>query len=220
MKKKVEPQMIAIAAFVVVGLIVCAVGYFAVVSPERAKAAKLVSDIETAQTQATVAAGANARPVPFRASDLFQLAKAMPSADDMPGILLGLRNIADASSVHITSVRPSPRVPLSFGYAALPISVTVSGKYDAISRFLARLRKDVRFSADNRLLVGGRLFDTDSIQLAAAGGTKTSAAGKSSPSDTLSATLALDAFVYGGPAPVSATAGQSTASTSSSGSGR
>ena len=192
--KNLSPQSIAIAGFAALALVVGAVGYLMVVSPQRSKQHELALEISTAQAQLTAARGLGARPVPFRASDLFRLAKAMPSKDDMPGILLDLREVAKSSSVELTSVTPAPRITLALGYSALPLVVVVNGKYDAISSFLRRLRTDVRFDS-GRLDVAGRLFLADQIALQA--GAK----------DVLSATLNLDAFVYAAPAPLSATAG-------------
>jgi Tfp pilus assembly protein PilO len=204
--KKLEPQIIGIGSFVLLGLVVCAVGYFAVIAPERSKVGMLRDQIANAQTELTVAEGANARPAPFRASDLFRLAKAMPSANDMPGIVIELRNVAVQSSVELTSVRPGAPVTLALGYSALPLAVTVVGKYTAVSRFMDLLRNDVRLLGATRLEVSGRLFDADSIQLQAA-----------AKGDSLTATLALDAFVYSGnilPSPA-VTNGQSTGTTGS-----
>jgi Pilus assembly protein, PilO len=203
--RKLEPQMIVIGSFLLLGLVVCAVGYFALIGPERSKVGTLSGEIASAQTELTVAEGANARPIPFRASDLFRLAKAMPSANDMPGIVIELRNVAAQSSVLVTSVRPAAPVPFALGYSALPLSVTVTGSYTAVSRFIGLLRNDVRLAGATRLEVGGRLFDADSIQLQAA-----------TTGDSLTATLALAAFVYSGnilPAP--AAPGQSIATTGS-----
>ena len=91
-----------------------------------------------------VAEGAQAKPVPFRASDLFRLAKAMPGSTDMPGILLALGHVARQSSVTLTAVHPSPAVNLGIGYSAIPISITISGSYAAITKFEHLLRTSVR----------------------------------------------------------------------------
>ena len=207
MTKKLQPQMILIVSFALLGLIVCAAGYFAAIAPERSKIGQLGGDIANAQTEVIAAEGANARPTPFRASDLYRLAKAMPGVNDMAGIVIGLRNVAAQSSVELTSVRPGTPVPLALGYSALPLAVTLTGKYTDVSRFVGLLQKDVRLVGATRLEVGGRLFDTDSIELLAA-----------TKGDLLSATLALDAFVYTGtvlPSPT-ATTGQSTGTTTGS----
>ena len=195
--KRLSPQLIAIIGFVAAALLIGAVGYFAVVAPQRSKAQAITPEIASAQFQLIAAQGVGARPVPFRASDLYRLVKAMPNADDMPGILLDLRRVAEASSVALTSVRPAPQVVLPIGYSALPVVVVVNGTYTQISNFLYRLRQDVCYTNGN-LKVGGRLFLTDQLSLQA--GDK----------DTLSATLNLNAFVYGAPPALSATAGSNT----------
>ncbi len=232
-KKQANSQLIAICALIGAGVLVLAIGYLEVVSPQRAKAAAVVTKIADDQTAVTVAEGASAKPIPFRATDLFRLAKAMPDAPDMTGLILDLRQVASASSVKLSSVRPSSEVSLAFGYYALPVSIVVAGRYQDISRFMRRLRTDVRFGAGNRLDVQGRLFDANSIALAPApaptvttqgggsGTTQGKPQAKSKPViDTLSATLALDAFVYGGAAPLTGTAGLSApTSTTSAGSG-
>ena len=195
--KQLSPQTIAIGCLAIIALVIGAAGYLTLVSPQQSKQRALALEIETAQAQLTAAQGLGARPVPFRASDLFRLAKAMPNGDDMPGILLDLQGVANEASVSLTSVRPAPTVQLPLGYSALPLVVVVNGKYDAIANFLQRLREDVRFQA-GRLDVGGRLLLADQIDLAA--GAK----------NILSATLNLNAFVYAAPPPLSATAGAST----------
>ena len=231
-KKQANSQLIAICALVGAGLLVLVIGYFEVVAPQRSKAAAVVTKIADDQTAVTVAEGASAKPIPFRATDLFRLANAMPSDPDMTGLILDLRQVATVSSVKLSSVRPSPEVPLALGYYALPVSIVVAGRYQDISRFVRHLRTNVRFGAGQRLEVQGRLFDANSIALAPATpttGATTPASGtaQSTPQakhqtdvDTLSATLALDAFVYGGQAPLTATAGLSApTSTTTAGSG-
>jgi Tfp pilus assembly protein PilO len=205
--KKLEPQTILIGSLVLLGLAICAIGWFALVAPERSKVGGLSGQITVAQTELTIAEGAKSRPgtSPFRASDLFRLAKAMPSAYDMPGIVIELRNLAAQSTVELTGVRPGTVVPLTLGYSALPLAVTVTGRYTAVSRFMGLLSKGVQQVGGARLQVGGRLFDADSIQLQAG-----------TPTDSLSATLSLVAFVYTGnilPAPGATTTGQSAGST-------
>jgi hypothetical protein len=218
MKTKLDPQMIAIVSLVVAGLLIGAVGYFLVISPQRSKSASLKTDIANAQTELVVAQGASAKPVPFRASDLFRLANAMPSRTDMPGILLSLRHLAQNSKVQLTSVHPSPAVAQALGYSAVPLGITITGTYPQITKFVGLVRRDVRFAGGVRLETSGRFFDTDSINLqptvstasvaqaaavAAANGqtptTPTPAKGKAKAVATsLSAQLMLVAFTYTG----------------------
>src|SRR5207302_1217071 len=103
---------------------------------------------------------------------------AMPTRTDAPGILLTLRHLADRSSVQLTSVRPSAPVPLTLGYSAVPIGVTITGSYTGVTKFVGLIHRDVRFAAaGTKLEVGGRLFDTDSIQLLPAEASGTTGAG-------------------------------------------
>jgi len=185
--KKLDRQMIVIIALVAVGLVIGAAGYFAAISAQQSKAAKVAAQIDTAQAQLVVAEGASARPVPFHASDLFRFANAMPGSTDMPGILLGLRHLTGRSKVVLTSVRPSPPVPLALGYSAVPLAITVTGNYRQITRFLGLVRKNVRFVGGKQLRVGGRMFDTDSMSLQ-----------QGTVGDKLNATMTVVAFVYTG----------------------
>jgi Tfp pilus assembly protein PilO len=199
MTKKLDTQTITIVALVVAGVLVAAGGYFTVVSPQRSKATKVADEISNAQTQLVVAQGAAARPVPFHASDLFKLANAMPTTTDMPGILLGLRQLATRSSVKLTSVRPNSPVPLALGYSALPVAITLSGNYVHITKFLALVRKNVNLVGGTNLRVGGRMFDTDSVSLQ-----------QGTTGDLLNATLTLVPFIYTGQVIASTTTGTST----------
>lgn len=206
MTKKLDAQMIAIIALVAAGVLVAAAGYFFVISAQQSKASKVAAEIVNAQTQLTVAEGSAARPVPFHASDLFGFANAMPGSTDMPGILVGLRQLADKSKVKLTSVRPATPTALALGYSALPVAVTVTGNYRAITKFLARVRANVKLVGGTNIRVSGRMFDTDSISLQ-----------QGSVGDQLNATLSLVAFIYtgqvlGATTPGSTTAGSTTTS--------
>jgi hypothetical protein len=222
MKKngKLRPDVIAIAGLIAAALLVLAAGYLLLVSPQRSKSSSLSSQIQTTQTEVIVAQGTAAKPVPFRASDLFRLAKAMPSGSDMPGIILDLAHLAKQSKVQLTSVRPTPPVVLGTGYSALQLSITVSGGYNGITKFTHLLRTAVRMNGDGELDVNGRLFDGDNISLTPVASTPTgppASEGGSAPKapkvapDQLSATLALDAFVFGGPPSPAGLAGSGVA---------
>lgn len=210
MKVKLTPQLIAIVALVAVGLLVGAAGYLMVVAPQHSKAGKIAEQINTAQTELTVAEGASARPVPFHASDLFRFANAMPGTTDMPGILLGLRHVADKSKVKLTSVRPSPPVAQALGYSAVPLTVTVTGNYRGITKFLGVLHRDARLVGGTKLRVGGRMFDADNVSIL-----------QGQVGDQLNATLSLAAFIYTGqvlaPTPPAGSTTTTTTTTASAG---
>jgi len=188
------PQTLLVAALVTLAMLIAAGGYLAVVVPQTTKANDLASQLASAQAKLIRS------PVPHKtgnatqATDLFRLTEAMPNSDDMPGILLDLSRLAQASSVTIASVQPSPLVALTQGYSALPIAVVVNGKYDAVSAFLGRMRQAVQIRG-SRLEVDGRFFVVNQMAL-------TTTDGK-----TVDATLNLDAFVYGAAPATSSTAG-------------
>ena len=181
----------AIALGAAAGVILVA-GILLVVLPQRSHVSRLGNDTVAAQAQLSAARAAAAAPKTHepsvRATDLFRLAEAMPNTDRMPSILVQLSSLAKASSLTITAIKPSTKVPLQ-GYAALPLTVSVTGKYADLTRFARRLRDAVRAS-NEKLVVNGRLFDVNQIAL-------TSADGR-----TVSAVLNLDAFDYVPTAPV------------------
>ncbi len=176
-------------------------GFLLLIQPQRHHAQALVGQIADAQAQlASLRQSAAGTPV-VGASEVFQLAQAMPANDDVAGILLNLSRLARASKLKLVAVRPAPRVTLATGAAAVPISVTLDGSWRGVSSFLRAARQQVALRGTG-LAVRGRLFDVDSIQVTA-----------SSPPNELEAVLALSAFDYGAPPSPSATAGAGDGST-------
>jgi hypothetical protein len=203
-KLKLEPQLIAAFVLVAVGLLVGGAGYFVVVAPQHSKTDSIASQIDTTQSELTLAEGASARPIPFHASDLYRYANAMPTVTDMPGILLRLGHLAEQSKVVLTSVHPDSPVPQALGYSALPLTITVTGNYRAITKFLGLIRRDVTFARGMRPQVGGRMFDADNITLL-----------QGQTGDQLNASLGLSAFIYTGQ--VLATTGSADSTTTTAG---
>jgi hypothetical protein len=179
---------VAIAG-VVVGIIAYGLlGYFLLVSPQRAKAADLKK--ETAATQQQIdqyralAAQARATP-PIRVAELFRLTKAMPNSVDMAGVVLELSRVARDSGIEFDSITPQGAAPVS-GYSSLEISLEFEGNFYELSDFLFRLRNLVRVRAGH-LDAQGRLFIVDSIGF--------SESTHSFPQ--IKASLAVHAFVFG-----------------------
>jgi Tfp pilus assembly protein PilO len=211
-KGRVSKQKLLLYGIPVLGILIGLLGYVAVVAPQQSKGRSMDSELQALQAQLLVPKVKPPKPVPVQAADIFRLTKAMPDANDLPGILLQLSRLARASSIKINSVRPSARVPLTQGYAALPVAVTVSGGFGAVSKFLQLLRQQVTVS-NGQLNVDGRLLVANQVQI-------TSTDGRS-----VSATLNLDAFVYGvappapPPAPTSTDGTATTAATTTTASG-
>ena len=125
----------------------------------------------------------------------------MPPDVQMPLVLRQVERLAETSNVRLDSFAPSTATPLS-GYEAVPIAVSVAGRYAAVQRFLHRLRVQAG-SSGGRIHAAGRLFDVENVALTQGGATP----------NELTASIGLSTFVYtGAPLPIAST----TASTSSS----
>jgi len=195
-------------ALVVVGVLVLgAAAYFGLVRPRKAEAARLGKEIDATQAQiddyTAKSLAAKGRPK-IRSADLFRLAKAMPSQADMSGVLLQLNQIAADTGITFQSIAPQNSVPIT-GYQAVPIQLTFEGNFYSLVDFLFRLRNLVDVE-HGQLNATGRLFaiDTLSFDEAQAGFPQ------------ISATLVVDAFVYGTATPATATPTTTTATTSTS----
>ena len=193
-------------ALVVVGVLVLgAAAYFGLVRSKKAEAARLQKEIDSAKTAITdyyaKSATAKGRPK-IRSADLFRLAKAMPSQADMSGVLLQLNQIAADTGITFQSIAPQNSVPIS-GYQAVPIHLTFEGNFYNLVDFLFRLRNLVDVQ-HGRLDASGRLFAIDTLSFDEAQG----------GFPQISATLVVDAFVYGTLAPATATPTTTSTTTS------
>ncbi len=208
MKKQLNNQTIAIAGCLVLAVIVLGAGYLAAVGPQSSKASSLSQQITTAQAQLAALRAGGTKTPDLRAAELYQLARAMPASDDMPGIVLELADLAGKSHVTLVSITPSPRIAQADGTSSIPIAVVVNGPFANLTAFLRAARAQV--SVDSKLHVAGRLIVADQLQLTAA---TTSAApgGTGGPTvaqnGSVQATMNLVAFDYGAPPSPSATAG-------------
>ena len=184
-------------ALVVVGvLVVGAAAYFGLIRPKKAEAARLQQETEAAKTQVTEyyakSAAVKGRPK-IRSADLFRLAKAMPGQADMSGVLLQLNQVAADTGITFQSIAPQNSVPIS-GYQAVPIHLTFQGNFYNLVDFLFRLRNLVDVE-HGQLNATGRLFAIDTLSFEEAQG----------GFPQISATLTVDAFVYGTLTPATAT---------------
>ena len=193
MKSLPKPAAIAI---VVAGLLVVTLaGYFLVISPQRSKAAELATEAGSieAQIQALRIANAQVRNVePIRVADLFRVSKAMPSTDDMPGVLLELNRIANETGISFESITPQEATDAG-GYLRRPIDLVFDGNYYELSDFLYRLRSLVRVRG-GQLEATGRLFTVNALNFVESE--------RAFP--RIKATLNISAYVYGAGAAVPA----------------
>jgi hypothetical protein len=192
-------------ALVVVGvLVVAAAAYFGLIRPKKAEAARLQKETDAAKAQIddyyAKTAAVKGRPK-IRSADLFRLAKAMPGAADMSGVLLQLNQIAADTGITFQSIAPQNSVPIS-GYQAVPIHLTFEGNFYNLVDFLFRLRNLVDVE-HGQLNATGRLFAIDTLSFDEAQG----------GFPQISATLVVDAFVYGTLTPATATPTTTTSTT-------
>lgn len=176
----------------VIGLvivIVAAVAFMLVIRPKRAEAGRL--DEQIAEMQMKVAAAQLAvrqdqqQVSTIKVADLFEVSKAMPDTDDMPGIILDLNSVAEATGIRFLSIQPSAATPKT-GYSAIEIGLTFEGNYFDLTDFLFRLRNLVTVR-DGRLSSSGRLFTLDTLSMKE---------GKDGFPD-INAGLTVSAYVYG-----------------------
>ena len=191
----ITPRTLALAAAGLVALVALA-GWFAVVSPQRSKVASLDAKIADEHAKLTVAQLAAksqkaAKPKPTGAA---ALALAMPTSLQMPSIIRQVQRLAASSSVTVSSFTPSAATPAA-GYDAVPIDVTVSGRYAPVQSFLRRLRTQAGANGTH-VHANGRLFDVQTVDLTPVG----------AEGSDLNASIKLAAFVYtGAPLPAADT---------------
>jgi len=151
-------------------LIVTLVAYFVLIRPKRAEAGRLgdqIAQLETDVQAAKLAARPKEADTKLKVADIFELAKAMPDREDMPGIILELNSVAEAAGVRFKAIAPQPAVTEE-GYRVIPISLTFEGNYYDLTDFLFRMRNLVSVD-DGKLAASGRFFTLDTLDMHEAG---------------------------------------------------
>jgi Tfp pilus assembly protein PilO len=206
----ITPRILALVAAGLIAVVALG-GWFVVVSPQQSKVASLdakIVDEHAKLADARLVARSQkktAKPVAIGAA---ALAKAMPTTVQMPSIVRQVQQLAASSRVTVESFTPSAATPAA-GYEAMPIDVSVSGRYASVQGFLRRLRTQAG-SNGTRVHANGRLFDVQTVQLTPVG----------TEGSDLNASITLAAFVYTGqPLPAAdttTTAPEATTGTESS----
>jgi len=177
--------------FAASGLIVIVLaGWFVFLSPQSSKAAALDSQIGDANVHlATTQSFLQSPESKQSVTDLRRLRRAIPDDMQMSEILRELSWASRASGVRIESITPSQPVP-STGAQAVPIALSVKGRYFRLAKFMHLLRLEAGVK-DGKAHASGRLYGIDNMALST--GDK---------GGLITATLALNAFVAGAaPAP-------------------
>jgi Tfp pilus assembly protein PilO len=165
-KKQMPLWPVVAGALVIVAL----VSYFVLIRPKRAEAGRLgdqIAQLETDVQAAKLAAKPKEGSTKLQVADLFELAKAMPDRDDMPGIILELNAVAESAGVRFKAIAPQAAVA-GEGCRSIPISLTFVGNYYDLTDFLFRLRNLVAVD-DGQLAASGRFFTLDSLDMHEAG---------------------------------------------------
>ncbi len=80
-------------------LIVAAVAYMVVIRPKRAESGRLdeqIAEMQMKVSAAQLASRPQQQATTIKVADVFEVSKAMPDTDDMPGIILDLNSVAEA----------------------------------------------------------------------------------------------------------------------------
>ena len=160
MKKNVP--VLAVVAIAL--LIVAAVGYFALIRPKGAESARLqeqITELDAKVTEARLAQRQLDRVPVIKVAELFDLSKAMPNKEDMPGVILELNSVAASTGIRFIAITPQGTVSRT-GYKVQPIQLTFHGNYFDLTDFLFRMRNLVTVR-DGVLRASGRLFTLDNI---------------------------------------------------------
>src|SRR5712671_6731688 len=191
MRGKKTPKGTAIALIIGGDLILLVLGWFLLVSPQRATAksnaqatqATLVQ-IEQVKLADTKAAEPVVQPKQpeIRTAYLYKLSKAMPMTTDMPNLLLELNQVVRSAGVQLVSITPTATDPTT---GATTITLSVAGDFYSLTDLLYRLRSLVAVH-NGALDVSGRLFSITSVGLTPSGTGR-----------TINGNVSLTAFTFG-----------------------
>lgn len=202
MKKKIQAPKWAPLALVVAGAaVVLLAGWMLVLSPKQRTIADLHQQATEVQAQiasdlARAATARSSTQAPtIKTADIYKLQTAMPSATDMPDLLLQLNQTAKAAGVQLQSISPSASTaPPTGPYTTVAVTLAATGNFYSLTDLLYRLRNLVYVRAGT-LEANGRIFSINSVSLAPNG-------------KLVTANITLDTYVYGAgtPAPAPAAA--------------
>jgi Tfp pilus assembly protein PilO len=218
MRRKKLPKSTAIALIVGGDLVLLVLGWFLLVSPQRATAksnatAAQATEVQIEQARAPVTrptAATQPKQPEIRTAYLYKLSKAMPTTTDMPNLLLELTQVVRSAGVQLSQISPTATDPTT---GATAITLSVSGDFYSLTDLLYRLRSLVAVH-NGSLDVAGRLFSITTVSLTPSGTGR-----------TLNASVVLNAYTFGAAAAAAAataapvpadTSGTSTGATTTS----
>jgi hypothetical protein len=203
---------VALLIVVVAILVIFLLGWFVLLSPERAKANKLDDQIAVTDTQ--LAAVTSLLNGPIGKQSLAGLKISKIAVPDDPNVAQLLRQLSVASAqagVDLIGITPQPAIASVSGQQ-IPVSVTVTGRYFALQHFFRILRTRTVLQGD-KLHAKGRLYTIDSINFSGTAASSASTAGQTAASNVVSAALAINAYSFAPPAVVPGTAAPTSENT-------
>lgn len=180
-------------------LVVAAVGWFMVISPQRTKADQL--DTQRAAVDAELAVDQQLVSKPSETKTKATLAaakRALPDDPQVSEILRQLAGFASKSRTELDSITPAAPVP-GTGAQTIPITLQFRGRYFGLQQLLRLLRTSAS-AKGSKITATGRLYTVDNISFGGAG-----------DDGVITATLSMNAFVYS-PVPVVPAAATGTTS--------
>jgi hypothetical protein len=181
-------------------VVVAAVGWFMLISPQRTKADQLDTQRAAVDTELATDRVLVSKPSETRTKSTLAAAKrALPDTAQVSQILRQLSGYAATSRTELESISPAAAVP-GTGAQTIPISLQFRGRYFGLQQLLRLLRTSAS-STNGTIIATGRLYTVDSITFGGAG-----------DDGVLAATIKLNAFVYS-PAPVVPTTPGTTSAT-------
>jgi hypothetical protein len=170
-------------------VVVAAVGWFMVISPQHTKANQLDTQRAAVDSELAVDRQLVSKPSETKTKATLAAAKrALPDQPEVSDILRQLAGFATTSRTELDGISPAPAVP-GTGAETIPISLQFKGRYFGLQQLLRLLRTSAS-SKGERITATGRLYTVDGISFGGAG-----------ENGVLEATIKLNAFVYS-PAPV------------------
>lgn len=193
MSRRIRMILVGVAV-----LLVAVMAWFFLLSPMRGDIASLETQIEQQTTELSAAKVQLAQAQATREEGnknqarLLELAKMMPTAEEIPSLLLQIQDLADQSGIDFVAITPSDTVASEVGdYRGLALDLEFSGTYFNVSDFIYR--------AENMVAGPGRLLAIKDLDLQTG---EAPEGGNVSPE--LNVNMTLYAFLAGGGEPASA----------------
>ena len=184
-----ENRLRLVLAVAGLNLLLVGAGWFLLVSPQRHHEQSASQQLQQVEQQATKLIGnaptqtKHAKQPTIPTSNLYRLNAAMPVTADEPDLMLALGHFAKLSRVKVLGL--SPGAPTAeVGYVVLPVQLSLDGSYGALTRYLHTLRMLVGVR-HGRLVSFGRLLSVTSVAMTP------------DARRTETATVNLNAYVFG-----------------------